>query len=65
LQGRDPKLSPKPPKGFPAEMMIYHNFARLRGWPPYVVRRLRLDELYWLPLLEEATGAAIEQVRDD
>jgi hypothetical protein len=45
-------------------MLVYHSFARSHGWPPYVVRKLRLDELYWLPLLEEATAAALEQVQD-
>jgi hypothetical protein len=46
-------------------MITYHNFAKLHNWPPYMVRRLRLDELFWLPLLEEATTAAVEQLRDD
>jgi hypothetical protein len=43
-------------------MMTYYSFARTRGWPPEVVRKLRRDELYWFPLLDRALDAALEQV---
>ena len=34
----DPGFAPEPPKGFPAEMMLYRRFAKAYGWPPEVVR---------------------------
>jgi hypothetical protein len=42
-------------------MMLYRRFAKMHGWPPEVVRKLTLDELYWLPVIEEAESAAVEQ----
>jgi hypothetical protein len=45
-------------------MATYFTFARTRGWPPEVVRRLRLPELFWLPLMDEAAAAAAEMVQD-
>jgi hypothetical protein len=41
--------------------MLYRKFAKMHGWPPEVVRKLTLAELYWLPVIEEAEGAAVEQ----
>ena len=45
-------------------MMTYYSFAKSHGWPPEVVRKLRLAELYWLPLLDQAMSAASEQIGD-
>ena len=42
-------------------MMLYRKFAKASGWPPETVRKLRLDELFWLPVIEDAESAAIEQ----
>jgi hypothetical protein len=42
-------------------MMLYRRFAKAYSWTPDQVRRLRLDELYWLPVIEEAEGAAVEK----
>ena len=43
--------------------MIYRKFAKAYNWPPEVVRRLRLDELFWLPVIDDAETAAVEQYR--
>ena len=34
--------------------MLYRRFAKAYNWTPGAVRRLRLDELFWLPVIEEA-----------
>jgi hypothetical protein len=44
-------------------MMLYRKFAKAYNWTPETVRRLRLDELFWLPVIEEAEAAAIEQIQ--
>ena len=44
-------------------MMLYRKFAKAYNWPPEVVRRLRPGELYWLPVIEDAEAAAIEQIQ--
>jgi hypothetical protein len=44
-------------------MMIYHKFAEAYSWPPSVVDKLTLDQLYWLPVVREATSDALEQVQ--
>ena len=41
--------------------MLYRKFAKLHGWAPETVRKLRLDELYWLPVIEEAEAEASER----
>jgi hypothetical protein len=64
LRGLPAASTPALPGGFPAEMATYFTFARTRGWPPEVVRRLRLPELFWLPLMDEAAAAAAEMVQD-
>ena len=43
--------------------MLYRRFAKAYGWPPETVRRLRLDELFWLPVIEEAEASAVEQIQ--
>ena len=43
--------------------MLYRKFAKAYQWTPEQVRRLRLDELYWLPVIEDAEAEAIEQIR--
>ena len=43
--------------------MIYRKFAKAYQWTPEMVRRLRLDELFWLPVIEEAEAAAAEQIQ--
>ena len=30
---------------------------------PETVRRLRLDELFWLPVIEDAEASAVEQIQ--
>jgi hypothetical protein len=52
------------PEGFPPEMFLYDRWADERGWPPEVVRRLRRQELFWLPVVRAAKAAAAEQLRD-
>ena len=43
--------------------MLYRRFAKAYNWTPEMVRKLRLDELFWLPVIEEAESAAVEQVQ--
>ena len=43
--------------------MLYRRFAKAYGWPPETVRRLRVGELFWLPVIEEAEAAAVEQIQ--
>jgi hypothetical protein len=43
-------------------MLIYNWFARARNWHPRQVDELGLDEMEWLPVLEEAVLAASEQI---
>ena len=44
-------------------MMLYRKFAKAYGWTPEMVRRLRTDELFWLPVIEDAEAAAVETIR--
>ena len=44
-------------------MMLYRKFAKAYGWTPEMVRRLRVDELFWLPVIEDAEAAFAEQVQ--
>jgi hypothetical protein len=64
LQRRDPELAPPPPDGFPPEMMTYHKFAKAYGWPPEVVRSLRRDELFWLPVIDDAVADVAEALAE-
>ena len=43
--------------------MIYRKFAKAYQWTPEQVRRLRLDELFWLPVIEDAEAIAVEQIQ--
>lgn len=43
-------------------MFVYDRFADERGWPPEVVRRLRRQELFWLPLISAAKAEAADQI---
>ena len=44
-------------------MAVKHYFARSRGWTPREVDELTVDEVFWLPVMEEAGQAAAEQVQ--
>ena len=41
-------------------MFTYRLFAEMYGWTPRQVDELRVDELYWLPIVREAAAAAGE-----
>lgn len=56
---------PAYPEGFPPRMLVYNWFARLRGWNPRIVDELTLEEIEWLPVVEEALQLAAEQLKDD
>jgi len=45
-------------------MLVYNWYARARNWHPRQVDELHLDEMEWLPIIEEAVQAALEQDRD-
>lgn len=51
------------PEGFPREMVLYHKFAVMYGWPPAVVRKLTRAELFWLPVMSDADSAAAAQIQ--
>jgi hypothetical protein len=40
-------------------MMVYHRFAEAYGWPPSVVDKLTRKQLFWLPVIKEATTEAV------
>lgn len=46
-------------------MIIYNFFARAHDWSPRVVDELDLDEVEWLPLLEEAAAQASETIQKE
>lgn len=46
-------------------MMVYNWFARNRNWHPRQVDELDLDEVEWLPLLEEACLQAADVIRKE
>ena len=46
-------------------MMVYNWFARTRNWHPRQVDELELDEVEWLPLLEEACLQASDVVQQE
>ena len=52
------------PDGMPQEMLTYHGFAEAYGWDPPVVRSLSLEELYWLPVVQQARAKA-DKIRRD
>ena len=43
--------------------MLYRRFAKAYGWSPETVRGLRTSELVWLPVIEDAEAAAVEQIQ--
>lgn len=46
-------------------MIIYNWFARARSWTPRQVDELDLEEVEWLPLLEEACLQASEVIQKE
>lgn len=44
--------------------MTYHKFAKAYGWPPEVVRGLRADELFWLPVIDDAVADVAEALAE-
>lgn len=64
MRGGRPEFQPAFPSGFPQRMLVYNWFARTRNWHPRQVDELYLAEMEWLPILEEAVQAAIEQNRE-
>lgn len=51
------------PDRYPREMGLYYKFAKMFGWPPEVVRKLRRAEMFWLPVMDEAGAAASAQIQ--
>ena len=43
--------------------MVYHRFAEAYGWPPSVVDKLTRKQLFWLPVIKEATAEAVGTYR--
>lgn len=43
---------------------MYDRWADERGWPPEVVRRLRRQEMFWLPIISAAKRDAAEQLAE-
>jgi hypothetical protein len=62
--GFNPKDAPDHPEGWTPELQAKHWFAKTRNWHPRQVDELTLDELEWLPIMEQATQDAVEQLRD-
>ena len=58
----DPKFAPRLPEGLTESMMTYDYYARTRGWAPSVVDGLTLQQLFWLPVIDEARGDASSQL---
>ena len=44
-------------------MALYQWFARKYSWTPAQVDSLDLEQMTWLPIMEEALGDAIEHYR--
>lgn len=44
-------------------MMTYRRFAEAYQWTPEMVRKLRRDELFWLPVIEDAEAEAARQIQ--
>ena len=63
LRPRD-KPAFKLPDGFPLRMLTYDRFADERGWNPRIVDELTDDELFWLPVIQQAKADAAMQLRD-
>jgi len=62
--GFDPRRQPPYPEGFSGRYMMYHWFAQVHGWTPRQVDELGLGELFWLPVMKEASDLAAEQIRE-
>jgi hypothetical protein len=45
-------------------MAIYQWFARTHNWTPQQVDELTLEQLFWLPVMEEALAEALADYRD-
>ncbi len=45
-------------------MLVYDYFAKAYHWTPAQVDELSLDHVFWLPVLDQARNAAIEQLQD-
>ena len=43
--------------------MLYRRFAKAYNWTPSQVRGLRLDELFWLPVIADAEAEAAETIQ--
>jgi hypothetical protein len=59
------ETQPSFPEGMPSSMLVYNWFARARGWTPRQVDELSLEEMEWLPIVEEAIMLAQDQMRPD
>lgn len=46
-------------------MIIYNWYARSHNWHPRLVDELDLDEVEWLPLMEEAVHQAQEVIQKE
>lgn len=60
MNGGRAEQQPGFPPGFPVKMLVYNWFARARNWTPRQVDELSLDEMEWLPIIEEAVQLASE-----
>lgn len=58
MKGGRPEFFPPLPEGLPERMFSYFRFYLAKDWHPRKVDALRLDEEYWLPVMEEAFSAA-------
>lgn len=63
--GGPAQTQPSYPEGLSSRMLVYNWFARARGWTPRQVDELTLEEMEWLPLIEEAIQYATEKLRDE
>lgn len=45
-------------------MLTIHGFAEAYGWDPATVRALDLEDLYWLPIVQQARAKA-DKIRSD
>ena len=45
-------------------MLAIHGFAEAYGWTPEVTRGLDLEDLYWLPIVQQARAKA-DKIRRD
>ena len=61
----DQSFCPPPPDGFPAHMMTYDRWLSERNMHPRDVDRLTRDELFWLPVIQDAKEDAARQMPKD